>query len=424
MKNTLFLSVLFVAGIISVLSFPAPTFAASTTWVAYQPTRDCGPQIVQVAACQIDGSCMVDGDGYIWSGDTTETWVVATRVEGFDTWYMEYIPYAIPSGWAIDVVDYDYDTGAPLYAACSPYYDSSTVSATFTASDGKPNSYSYSPGETVTIVAGAVIGDHPEIGTGNTVNNVIQVVTNAIENVLDALTCFLFGCSGPSVPWAAVYIDFPGQTRHSCSGEGGCTTTESFPAPTASGTYTVSLIGQPPDAGVTSSFTITVAASPPPSAPAVVGTCSTDHYACTGGISTNNSDSNSSKWTWNCVGTSNTASCQETKPPGATATVVINVSPGLDFYIEPKPPGATSVSISSGSSKNLSYSSTNATTCSATGPFGSSVDVPTSYTNWSTGALTTTATYSITCNGANGTTPVTKSVTINVPSINLYFSSP
>lgn len=169
--------------------------------------------------------------------------------------------------------------------------------------------------------------------------------------------------------------------------------------------------------------------SPPPSIPPatpVNGSCSSPsvHYICAAGSSANNVPTTSS-WTWDCIGQNGgtTASCSEAKPANAvTSSVTVTVAPGLDFYIEPKPPAATSATIASGGSKNLSWASTNADTC--TGSInGSSVGaIPTSLSNWNTGALTTKTTYSITCTGPGGS--VTKGVVVDMPSINLFFTTP
>src|SRR5579863_2380619 len=74
---------------------------------------------------------------------------------------------------------------------------------------------------------------------------------------------------------------------------------------------------------------------------------------------------------------------------------------------------ASPVSISKGSSATLSWSSTNATSCTASG--GWSGSEPTSGSA-STGALNSTTTFTLTCNGASGTTPASASATVSVQS--------
>lgn len=73
---------------------------------------------------------------------------------------------------------------------------------------------------------------------------------------------------------------------------------------------------------------------------------------------------------------------------------------------------ASSTSVTSGGSSNLSWATTNATSCTASG--GWSGAKATSGTNVSTGALTTSTTFTLTCSGATGTTPATASVTVTV----------
>jgi mannan endo-1,4-beta-mannosidase len=82
--------------------------------------------------------------------------------------------------------------------------------------------------------------------------------------------------------------------------------------------------------------------------------------------------------------------------PTAPATLSLSASPGT---------------VSSGSSAVLTWSSSNATSCTASG--GWSGSEPTS-SSASTGALSATTTFTLTCSGASGTTPVSKSATVTV----------
>jgi hypothetical protein len=75
--------------------------------------------------------------------------------------------------------------------------------------------------------------------------------------------------------------------------------------------------------------------------------------------------------------------------------------------------GASPSSVSSGSSSMLSWSSTNATSCTASGGWSGSMAMSGSQT---TGAVTASKTYTLTCSGASGTTPVSKSATVSVQS--------
>ena len=80
----------------------------------------------------------------------------------------------------------------------------------------------------------------------------------------------------------------------------------------------------------------------------------------------------------------------------ANPTVSLSASPGT---------------VTSGSASMLSWSSTNAISCSASGGWSGSEATSGSL---STGALSATTTYSLTCNGASGTTPATQSATVTV----------
>jgi len=74
---------------------------------------------------------------------------------------------------------------------------------------------------------------------------------------------------------------------------------------------------------------------------------------------------------------------------------------------------ANASSISSGSSATLSWSSTNATSCTASGGWSGSEATSGSA---STGALSSTTTFTLTCNGASGTTAASASTTVSVQS--------
>jgi hypothetical protein len=105
-------------------------------------------------------------------------------------------------------------------------------------------------------------------------------------------------------------------------------------------------------------------------------------------------------YTLTCSGAGGSASQSATvnvsAPP--SPTVSLSASPGT---------------VSSGLASTLSWSSTNATSCSASG--GWSGSEPTSGSA-STGALSATTSFTLTCNGASGTTPATQSTTVTVQS--------
>ena len=138
------------------------------------------------------------------------------------------------------------------------------------------------------------------------------------------------------------------------------------------------------------SVTVTVAPAP------VNGSCSALHYNCAAGTSTNNVNGVSA-YTWSCAGTSGgtTASCSETKP----ATVSLTPSPAT---------------INAGQSTTLTWSSTNAVSCTwangqIAGPSGTLSVSP---------AATTS--YGITC----GTATTYTTVTVLNPKIHSFTATP
>jgi mannan endo-1,4-beta-mannosidase len=74
---------------------------------------------------------------------------------------------------------------------------------------------------------------------------------------------------------------------------------------------------------------------------------------------------------------------------------------------------ATPATVSTGTASTISWSATNASTCTASGGWSGSKAVT---GTWSTGALSASKTYTLTCNGASGTAPATKSITVSLQS--------
>jgi hypothetical protein len=106
----------------------------------------------------------------------------------------------------------------------------------------------------------------------------------------------------------------------------------------------------------------------------------------------------------------------DTSGASQTASGTGAMAQGVPVAAPPNPTVSLSASpgtVSSGSGSMLSWSSTNATSCSASG--GWSGSEPTSGSA-STGPLSATATFTLTCNGASGTTPATQSTTVTVQS--------
>ena len=101
----------------------------------------------------------------------------------------------------------------------------------------------------------------------------------------------------------------------------------------------------------------------------------------------------------------------------AVGTSLASVIPGGGST--PPPPTVTltanPTTINSGQSSTLTWSSTNATSCSATTPSGWTSSTATSGTQ--SVSPTTTTTYTITCTGTGGSTPATATVTVNPSSI-------
>src|SRR5882724_3573800 len=115
--------------------------------------------------------------------------------------------------------------------------------------------------------------------------------------------------------------------------------------------------------------------------------------AVSGEISTNPLMSNTS-FTLTCTGAGGTDS--------QSADVIVDDAPTVKLAAAP-------TTVASGGSSELTWSSTGATACTASGAW--SGPLATSGT-WSTGALTNTSDYGLTCTGAGG--PATQSATVTV----------
>jgi len=101
----------------------------------------------------------------------------------------------------------------------------------------------------------------------------------------------------------------------------------------------------------------------------------------------------------------------DTTPPPALPTVTLSASP---------------TSVSAGQSSTLTWASTNATSCSASGAWNGDPGLSGSK---STGALNQTSIYTLACTGAGGTSqPVTATVTVSAPQVppapTIYFNPP
>ncbi len=117
-------------------------------------------------------------------------------------------------------------------------------------------------------------------------------------------------------------------------------------------------------------------------APVVNGSCASTHYSCTAGTSINNVNG-ATAYTWTCQGSGGgtDASCSEAKLPTAS----LSASPST---------------ITTGQSSTLTWSSTNATSCTAAGGFSTG-----GATSGSTSVSpSTTSSYQIYCDNAAGRT--------------------
>jgi mannan endo-1,4-beta-mannosidase len=106
------------------------------------------------------------------------------------------------------------------------------------------------------------------------------------------------------------------------------------------------------------------------------------------------------------VGCGGSSAVSQTASSGTSAVQAVAPAPTLELSASPG-------SISSGASSMLSWSATNATSCTASGGWSGSMAMSGSK---STGALSSTTTYTLSCSGASGTTPASMSTTVSVQS--------
>lgn len=138
-------------------------------------------------------------------------------------------------------------------------------------------------------------------------------------------------------------------------------------------------------------WTSIIASNPP----IVNGSCAATHYACTTGTSASNVDGTSA-YTWSCVGSNGgtSASCSEAKAPVAT----LSASPSSVAY---------------NGRSTLTWSSTNATSCTAGGPWSTSGNLSGSGL---TDPLIADTSFTFQCTGPGGTSPlVSATVTVAPP---------
>ncbi len=144
---------------------------------------------------------------------------------------------------------------------------------------------------------------------------------------------------------------------------------------TSATTFTFQCTG-PGGTSPLASVTVNVNAAP------VNGACASTHYSCTAGTSINNVNG-STAYTWTCQGSGGgtNASCSEAKLPTGTLS-------------------ASPTTITSGQSSTLTWSSTNATSCTAAGGFTTGGATSGS----TTVSPPTTSSYQIYCDNSGGRT--------------------
>ncbi|CAN5158954.1 hypothetical protein BH11PSE11_BH11PSE11_36550 [soil metagenome] len=168
-----------------------------------------------------------------------------------------------------------------------------------------------------------------------------------------------------------------------------------------------------PCVAVTSAPTVTVTANPASVASGSssnLSWSSTDATSCTAsgawtgtqsvsGTQSTGPLTTTSTYSLTCTGAGGTAS--------SSATVTVAAAPLPTVSLSASP-----TSIANGANSNLTWSSTNATACTASGAWSGS---RTTAGSQSTGALTASATYSLTCTGSGGSATASTTVTVAAP---------
>ena len=188
-------------------------------------------------------------------------------------------------------------------------------------------------------------------------------------------------------------------------------------------TYTLACTGA--GGSVTRSATVAVTADPPPPPAPTVTLSANPASILSGGASTltwssTNASSCTASGGWS--GSKATSGTQSTGTLGATTSYTLTCtgsggSVGKTVAVTvsvPLPPptvslAASPASIASGGASTLTWSSSNATGCTASGDWSGS---KTTSGTQSTGSLTSSKSYTLTCNGAGGSTGRTVAVTV------------
>jgi PKD repeat protein len=250
----------------------------------------------------------------------------------------------------------------------------------------------------------------------------------AVESTTPAPTLTLTASPTTIVAGANATLSWNSSNATTCTASGGWSGTKSLTgsasvSPTTTTSYTLACTGA--GGSIERTATVTVTAAPP--APTVTlsanpttinsGASSTLTWAST------NATSCTASGAWS--GSKATSGSQGTGALTGTATYTLtctgaggSASDSVTVIVTAAPPAPTvtlsanPTTISSGASSTLTWASTNATSCTASGAWSGSKATSGSQ---GTGALTGTATYTLTCTGAGGS--ASDSVTVTVGSV-------
>jgi hypothetical protein len=257
-------------------------------------------------------------------------------------------------------------------------------------------------------------------GTGGTSN-----VASATVNVVPAATVTLSANPTSVAGGVASTLTWSSTNATSCTASGGwsgalaTSGSQSTGALTATTSYSLTCTGAGGTSNVATATvtvpgtpTATFAANPTSVAGGAASTLtwsSTNAMSCTasggwsGALATSGSQSTgaltaTTSYSLTCTGTGGTSNV-------ATATVSVLPAPTITLTANPAP-------IASGGASTLTWSSTNATSCTASGSWSGALGTSGSQ---STGALTMPSSYSLTCTGTGGTSGVSTVLVKIVP---------
>ena len=292
---------------------------------------------------------------------------------------------------------------SPLASVTVNVNSPSAPTATLTAS---PNPVAYDGRSTLTWSS----TNATSCTAGGPWSNSNTLSGSGLTNPLTSATTFTFQCTGPggTSPLASVTVNvnspsaptatltaspnpvaYDGRSTLTWSSTNATSCTAGGPW-SNSGTLSGSGLTNPLTSATTFTFQCTGPGGTSPVASVTVnvgsapvnGACASTHYSCTAGTSTNNV-AGATSYTWTCQGSGGgtNASCSEAILPTAFLRALPNV-------------------ITSGQSSTLSWSSTNATSCTSAGGFSTGGATSGS----ATVSPPTTSSYQIYCDNASGRT--------------------